>query len=108
MALPPDSPFISTLERWYLDHADALQSAGIRAKFKKGPQTPKPGAGLILQSANLEAEVLVWSSGEAEVFVGTATSPEIGMEHHVLTGPEELRLLLDGVRGRLDVEVPGG
>lgn len=58
------------IEVWWRSIRAVLESAGVTARFERSPDTrPNPSCSLNLRRHDLEADLVVWESGEAELAV---------------------------------------
>ena len=59
---------VDFMEVWWLSIQPLLQAAGIVARFNRSPiDRPKPSCSLNLRRNKVEADLVVWESGEAEL-----------------------------------------
>lgn len=58
------------IEVWWHSVRELVESAGVTARFERSPDTrPNPSCSLNLRRNDLEADLVVWESGEAELAV---------------------------------------
>jgi hypothetical protein len=59
---------VDFMEVWWLSIQPLLQAAGVAAHFNRSPiDRPKPSCSLNLRRNKVEADLVVWESGEAEL-----------------------------------------
>ncbi len=58
------------VEAWWLSVQSLLEAIGVVGKFERSPNNrPNPSCVLNLRRNELEADLLVWDSGEAELAI---------------------------------------
>lgn len=59
---------VDFMEAWWLSIRSLLEAAGVVGRFERSPlNRPNPSCALNLRQDELEADLLVWESGEAEL-----------------------------------------
>ena len=59
---------VDFMEAWWLSLQPLLESAGIVGRFERSPlNRPNPSCALNLRRLDVEADLVVWDSGEAEL-----------------------------------------
>jgi hypothetical protein len=84
-------------------HARAQQweQASIRWQFTIGPEREKSGAWLSCETDDLLGELIVWTTGEAELAIADPTTGTVDQAHHDLTTAEDLDTCLSDLTHRL-------
>lgn len=86
---------LAYLALWHAEHVAAAAERGITLTLSRtGEDRPKTAAWITGTRGDHDAQLVVWSSGEAEFTAGTPGNPTAN-EHHELEGSEELEALLD-------------
>lgn len=81
------------IEVWWCSVRATLESAGVTGRFERSPDTrPNPSCSLNLRRGGLEADLVVWESGEAELAVVEADG-SVSQSH------------FDDLRNRRDLDV---
>jgi hypothetical protein len=87
--------FVNQVRKWYYAHHGTAQATGIELTFDQSrDRRPKPAAWITATSGRRESNVVVWSSGEAELIAGEPGRLELS-EHYDLESAEHLAELLD-------------
>lgn len=56
------------IEAWWISLSQLLEANGVIGRFERSPtDRPNPSCSLNLHRGNLEVDLLVWASGEAEL-----------------------------------------
>ena len=59
---------VDFMETWWLSLQPLLEAAGIVGRFERSPlDRPNPSCALNLRRLEVEADLVVWDSGEAEL-----------------------------------------
>ena len=82
-------------------HAPQWERAGIRWQLTFGPERDKSAAWVPCETGDLEGELIVWTSGEAELAAGNLTTGVIDQVHYELASPPEPSTCLDDLTNRL-------
>lgn len=91
----PTVDFVRHLAAWYEAHRPEAGVAGVTLKFGRNrDDILNPSAWLTAEIPDRIADLLLWSSGEAEFGAGGEGWSEF-QEHHDLESEEQLDALLD-------------
>ena len=82
-------------------YAPRWESAAIRWRLTFGPEHDKSAAWVDCEAGDLAGQLIVWTSGEAELAAGNLATGVIGQVHYDLANPEELGTCLDDLTQRL-------
>ncbi len=74
---------------------------GCTVEVVRWPETDKPAASLRVESASATGELILWTSGEADMTFAELPVQEIVTEHYELTGWDGLDGCLDDFEGHL-------
>jgi hypothetical protein len=90
-----DVALTAYLDRWVGENSAALRAAGIVATFGRGDGArSKSMAFCNLESAGWTGELLLWTSGEAELGATRRSDGHEVNEHHHVGSPQDLEGLL--------------
>lgn len=84
------------LSQWVDENLGLLEAAGAVTLRMSDPDIDKPSAHLLVKGSR-EAELILWDSGEMEVWV----DPMPNEEHHEIDDPAELVPILSAFIDRL-------
>ncbi|WP_197043358.1 hypothetical protein [Saccharothrix sp. NRRL B-16314] len=76
-------------------HAPRWERAGIRWQLTFGPERDKSAAWVDCETGDLAGQLVVWTSGEAELDAGNLATGVIDQVHYELVSPHELGTCLD-------------
>lgn len=82
-------------------HAPRWERAGIRWQLTFGPERDKSAAWVDCETGDLAGQLIVWTSGEAELAAGNLATGVIDQVHHDLASPRDLGSCLDDLTRRL-------
>lgn len=83
---------LDRLADWIAAHSAELEQVGA-VRFTRGPEdVSNPSASLVVGLADVDVELLLWTTGEAEFNYGASDDPVF--EHVEIESPEELDALL--------------
>lgn len=82
-------------------HAPRWERAGIRWQLAFGPKRDKSAACVDCETGDLAGQLIVWTSGEAELMTGSFSTGLIDQVHYDLTSPQDLSTCLDDLTQRL-------
>jgi hypothetical protein len=82
-------------------YAPRWERAAITWQLTFGPERDKSAACLDCETGDLAGQLIVWTSGEAELIAGSLATGVIDQVHYDLAGPEELGSCLDDLTHRL-------
>lgn len=88
------------LSQWVHENMGRLETAGTVTLRLSDPNIDKPSAHLIVKGSR-EAELILWDSGEIEVWV----EPMPYEEHHEIDDPAALETILVAFLDRLSREI---
>ncbi|QKW07834.1 hypothetical protein HUT18_17015 [Streptomyces sp. NA04227] len=95
-----------TLHTWFTENRERLLAHGITGDIRRSPNgRDKSSSWLTLEAGDRIAMLIVWSTGEAELELGDATTGEVRPEHRDLRSIEEL---LEAVAVVRDWTLPAG
>ncbi|MEV6929038.1 hypothetical protein AB0M46_31735 [Dactylosporangium sp. NPDC051485] len=83
------------------------QEAGVQWQLHYGPAHDKSAAWVDCTTAHREAQLTVWTSGEAELDVGDVSTGAITSTHYELSDTAELAVCLDDLTGQLTAPTGG-
>ncbi|MFJ6673160.1 hypothetical protein ACIQMJ_18780 [Actinosynnema sp. NPDC091369] len=83
-------------------HAPRWERAGIRWQFTFGPKRDKSAAYVDCETGDLAGQLIVWTSGEAELMIGSFSTGLVDQVHYDLTSPQDLSTCLDDLTQRLN------
>ena len=87
--------FVNRVREWYFAHRGTAQASGIELTFAQSrDRFPKPAAWITATRGGRESNVVIWSSGEAELIAGGPGKLELS-KHYDLESAEHLDELLD-------------
>lgn len=82
-------------------YAPRWERAAIRWQLTFGPERDKSAAWVDCETGDLASQLIVWTSGEAELVAGNLTTGVIDHVHYDLASPKELNTCLDDLTHRL-------
>jgi hypothetical protein len=82
-------------------------SAGVRWELHRGPTRDKSAAWIICTSAEREAQLTVWTSGEAELDIVETSAGTLTSKHYDLSSTADLTACLDDLLHRLTSPTSG-
>lgn len=89
---------IEEMKNWYADSVDRLGSRGFSAELSESPQGQDPvSLRFVLESSRRLGELILWSTGMAEVQLADVISGEILPENQVFKSKVELNSALNVV-----------
>ncbi|ONI93035.1 hypothetical protein ALI22I_00495 [Saccharothrix sp. ALI-22-I] len=82
-------------------YAPQWERAAIRWQLTIGPERDKTAACVDCETGDLAGQLIVWTSGEAELMTGSFSTGLIDQAHYDLTSPQDLSTCLDDLTQRL-------
>lgn len=82
-------------------HAPQWERAGIQWQLTFVPERDKSAAWVDCETGDLAGQLIVWTSGEAELTAGNLAAGVIDLVHHELASPHDLGSCLDDLTRRL-------
>lgn len=79
----------------------AVGTRGVQWQLTFGPERDKASAWVDCETDELLAQLIVWTSGEAELAARNIVTGVIDQVHHELASPQELSTCLDDLTNRL-------
>lgn len=96
------------------DFADAVttrtaqwSSAGVRWELHRGPTRDKSAAWIVCTTTDREAQLTVWTSGEAELDIAQISTGTVTSTHYEMSTAADLTACLDDLTHRL-TSAPSG
>ncbi|MEU5725043.1 hypothetical protein ABZ783_24925 [Micromonospora sp. NPDC047738] len=96
------------------DFADAVTarasqwtSAGVRWELHRGPTRDKSAAWIVCTTTDQEAQLTVWTSGEAELDIAHISAGTVTSTHYEMSTGTDLNACLDELTHRL-TSAPSG
>ena len=86
---------IDVIERWFISSRESFDLAGIRCRFERSPANrPNASCSLTLQCRTIEADLVAWESGEAELAAGEVGGAVTQKHYGDLRNPDDLKGVL--------------
>ncbi len=82
-------------------YAPRWEREAIRWQFTTGPEHDESAAWVDCETGDLAGQLMVWTSGEAELMAGSLATGVIDQVHYDLAGPQDLSTCLDDLTQRL-------
>ncbi|MGW3788392.1 hypothetical protein ACWD5Z_27690 [Micromonospora chokoriensis] len=96
------------------DFADAVtarasqwNSAGVRWELHRGPTRDKSAAWIVCATTDREAQLTVWTSGEAELDLAQISTATVVSTHYEMSNAADLTTCLDDLTRRLTSTLSG-
>ncbi|MEU7799678.1 hypothetical protein AB0B10_10440 [Micromonospora arborensis] len=88
-------------------HASRWNGAGVRWKLHRGPTRDKSAAWIVCTTTDREAQLTVWTSGEAELDLAHLSAGTVISTHYEMSTTADLTACLDELTHRL-TSTPSG
>ena len=89
---------VDFMEAWWLSVRPLLDAAGVVGRFERSADNrPNPSCALNFRRNNLEADLLVWESGEAELSIGESGGSVKQQHFEDIRTPPNLGSILSNV-----------
>ncbi|TDB69437.1 hypothetical protein [Micromonospora sp. KC723] len=88
-------------------HARQWNNAGIRWELHRGPTRDKSAAWIVCTTTDHEAQLTVWTSGEAELDIAHISTGTVTSTHYEMSTTADLTACLDDLTHRL-TSTPSG
>ena len=82
-------------------HAPQWERTGIRWQLTFGPERDKSAAWVDCETGDLTGQLIVWTTGEAELAAGNLAMGANDLVHYELASPQEIGTCLDDLTLRL-------
>ena len=77
-----EATLLNDVRAWFADHKVTLAEQGLRAELiESPPDRDKRSVSVTIASAQRIGQLVVWSTGEAELSMGSVASRELIQEH---------------------------
>jgi hypothetical protein len=81
-----EGTLLNDVRAWFAGHKVALAKRGLRADLRESPRDrDKQSVSVTIASDTRIGQLVVWSTGEAELSMGDVASREVVQEHREIT-----------------------
>jgi hypothetical protein len=97
---PISAELPQSLQAWFAEHEDRLQSCGITGAIQQSPEDgrTKTSTWMTLENDEYVAVLIVWSSGEAELEYGDVATGQVRQQHRDLCTFQDLLDAIETIR----------
>jgi len=95
---------LDALVGWSERNRERLNAAEIAVTLSETSPRDKPSRTLSLSSPRLEADVMVWITGECDVVIGHVASGDTDVVHHEFASDDELFAALEAICDRFGAD----